>query len=166
LFSSFSAIGDNSQEYLRFQKFETMVIAETDVIDAAGYLAGTWLVSRRIRLRATGSRGCFEGTASFVWEGDRLIFRESGTLKLGGYEGTASQSYSLQLMSSTIRVYFANGAPFHEFELSANGYDVTHHCGSDRYFGRYRLIGPDKWSLAWHVRGRQKDYVMRTMYRR
>jgi hypothetical protein len=134
------------------------------VIRPADFLAGDWIIKRRIRVRRTATRGSLEGRASVSRDGHH--FSEQGLLRLDRREAVASQRYAFTFHGPVVRVHFRDGSFFHEFELRASGYTAIYHCGPDQYVARYRVLDPDVWSLTWCVRGPRKDYDMRTLYRR
>jgi hypothetical protein len=136
------------------------------IMRPAGFLTGDWIMTRRIRLRRTATRGFLAGRVSIRADGHRSSLDEQGLLRLDGREAMASQRYSLSYRGAAVQVHFRNGSFFHEFELRAQGYTAIYHCGEDQYIGRYRVLDPDAWSLTWCVRGPRKDYDMRTLYRR
>ena len=132
----------------------------------ADFLAGDWIMTRRIRFRRTATRGFLDGCASVRADGQHSSLNEQGLLRLDGREAMASQRYVLTFRGAVVQVHFRNGSFFHEFELHRSGYTAIYHCGADQYVGRYRVLDCDVWSLIWCVRGPRKDYDMRTLYRR
>jgi hypothetical protein len=136
------------------------------IAQPAEFLAGDWIMTRRIRFRGTATRGLLEGRASVRTDGHHSSLNEQGLLRLDGREAMASQRYALTFRGAVVQVHFRNGSFFHEFELRRCGYTTIYHCGPDQYVGRYRVVDPDVWSLIWCVRGPRKNYDMRTLYRR
>jgi hypothetical protein len=132
----------------------------------ADFLAGDWIMTRRIRFRRTATRGFLDGCASVRAEGHHSSLSEQGLLRLDGREAMTSQRYALTFRGAVVQVHFRSGSFFHEFELRERGYTAIYHCGADQYVGRYRVLDCDVWSLIWCVRGPRKDYDMRTLYRR
>jgi len=61
-------------------------------------------------------------------------------------------------------VRFDDGRPFHTLDLSTGRAEVEHDCAPDRYRGRYRINGEDRWTLAWQVRGPRKQMIIATRY--
>lgn len=139
----------------------------------ADFFAGSWQLTRRIRDRRAGTAGRLVGQARFVVgpgngavpEG--LAYEETGTLTFGAHEGPASQRYLyLPTGESAAEVRFGDGRFFHALDLATGLAEVAHLCGEDFYRGRYRVLSPDCWWLAWDVRGPRKDYRMATRYQR
>jgi len=105
--------------------------------------------------------------ARFTPEPGGLRYNESGTLIFGSYQGPAIQSYAFVCLTpSTAAVQFEDGRPFHDLDLTAGRADIVHACAPDLYRGRYRVGGPESWSLAWIVTGPRKRLRIATRYRR
>lgn len=131
-----------------------------------GDFAGRWRIERRIEDRLSGAGGRFDGEAVFVPEGERLIYRERGELRLGDGPGfTAERTYLWRDEGGRIAVDFADGRPFHAFDPGAD--PAAHHlCIADDYRVRYDFSGWPEWRAEWTVTGPRKDYTMRSVYRR
>jgi hypothetical protein len=128
-------------------------------------LAGRWTVERTLEDAALGA-GTFTGEAVFGPEGDGLLWREEGRLRLGAYDGPAARTLRIVPDGSGWLVRFADGRPFHPLDLREGACAVAHPCGEDRYEGVYRVIGPDELDIRWRVRGPAKDGVIASRYRR
>ena len=110
--------------------------------------------------------GTFAGEAVFAPEGDGLLWREQGRLRLGAYDGPATRTLRIVPDGTGWLVRFADGRPFHPLDLREGTCAVAHPCGEDRYEGVYRVSGPDELEVRWCVRGPAKDGVIETRYRR
>jgi hypothetical protein len=138
-----------------------------------GSLAGRWAIERSIE----PGIGHFAGTATFSpLRTDVLHYREDGELVLAtGYTGTAYREYVYVLSGESIEIRFAvagePGAVMHTLHLAqsddqpAEAADV-HLCRSDRYTGRYRFEGDDRFTVWMDVAGPEKDYQTTTIFRR
>jgi hypothetical protein len=66
----------------------------------------------------------------------------------------------------TFSVFFTDGRFFHRAAVADGIACVTHDCAPDLYRGRYRFIGPDRWSLSWRITGPRKDLVISSVFSR
>jgi hypothetical protein len=128
-------------------------------------LPGRWTVERTLEDAALGS-GTFAGEALFAPDGDGLVWRERGRLRLGAYEGPAARTLRIEPDGGGWLVRFADGRPFHALDLRDGACAVAHACGEDRYEGEYRVTGPDELEVRWRVRGPAKDGRITSVYRR
>jgi Family of unknown function (DUF6314) len=128
-------------------------------------LAGRWTVERTLEDAVLGA-GTFAGEAVFAPEGDGLLWREQGRLRLGAYDGPAARTLRIVPDGAGWLVRFADGRPFHPLDLRDGACEVAHPCGEDRYDGIYRLVGPDELDVRWRVRGPEKDARIASLYRR
>ena len=136
--------------------------------DLRAYLSGTWRIARRIDGRRLGVIGRLEGVASFAPTAQGLQYDEVGTLEFSTYRGCVTQRYLFDVddTSAMGEVHFADGRPFHIFDLSTGVADVAHDCGADRYRGRYRTFCADGWAIVWNVAGPRKRLSIATRYSR
>ena len=106
------------------------------------YLSGEWTVRRRIN----HDPDAFGGTASFTPDAaGGLIWRETGTLRLGEYRGPAGRV----LIVGGEEVRFEDGRPFHPFRAGA----LEHRCGPDTYQGEWTVHGHGAFTVRWAVSG-------------
>jgi hypothetical protein len=129
------------------------------------FLPGRWTVERTVTDAALGE-GTFAGEAVFEPDGDELVWRERGRLRLGAYEGPAARTLRIVADGDGWLVRFADGRPFHALDLREGACAVAHPCGEDRYEGEYRVTGPDELLVRWRVRGPAKDGLIASRYRR
>ncbi len=131
------------------------------------FLAGSWAIGRSIRDRRSGQRGWFEGQATMAPGPGGLAYRETGRLRFGGHCGEAWAEYRfVPVGAAGASVLFPDGRLFHRLDLGAGIADVEHRCGADLYRGRYRVTGPDRWTLLWVVAGPAKALIIRSRYDR
>ena len=128
------------------------------------YLAGRWRVVRIGRDRARGTRHILTGTARFApAAGGGLTLDEAVTWTVGGQRLEGERRYRFTFSAPwRAAVWFADGRPFHDLDLTAGAADVAHDCPPDSYKGRYRLTGLDSFRVIWRVRGPHKDLVLTT----
>lgn len=144
---------------------ESPVRPATAVPDLAGFLAGEWRLRRRVRDRAARRCGRLVGAAHVESRGGTLHYRETGTLSVAGWTGTAEQRYRFELRGGArAHVAFADGRPFHVLDLSAGLALVAHDCPPDAYRGRYVVSGADAWRLSWRVLGPRKNIIISTLF--
>jgi hypothetical protein len=128
-------------------------------LDPIEYLAGRWTVQRRLTDLQTRTEGEFAGVAEFGADG---TWTETGRLRFGGYDGEARRV--LRVVDGAVE--FADGRPFHPFDLSAGACAVEHLCGDDRYAGAYAVLGPDELRVVWLITGPRKRQHIESVYRR
>jgi len=134
-----------------------------------GFLSGDWLVDRAITDRRSGQHGVFEGRARFrpAGSGHSLEFTEDGELQFGCHRGPARRSLRYAARpDGSADVRFADGRDFYRMDLRSGTCAADHPCRADRYHVRVTLLGPDRFAETWQVTGPDKDYEMRTTYRR
>ena len=138
------------------------------VADLRAYLAGAWEIRRSLEDALRGQRGSFDGSAAFTPDDDGgLAYREEGRLALGSFETLAHQSYRYGFPASHFaEVSFDDGRPFHDLDLSAGQWEVEHLCAADLYRGRFRVEGPERWSVIWTVAGPRKDQRLESLFLR
>jgi hypothetical protein len=114
------------------------------------------------------------GTATFSPEGEHLVYREEGVLRLvDGTEVRGEREYIYGSRQDGFAVYFRERPPrlFHEVRLvetdrgQLNGH-AEHECGKDHYFSTYQLRTDGGLIIRHAVCGSRKDYVINTTYRR
>lgn len=137
------------------------------ITDLAGFLHGTWQLSRDI-LDADGAvMGAFTGVGVFDPDGGLLRYHESGRLRLGDHHGEASRSLRYQPEGSArCTVWFDDGHFFHDLRLDTGFWRVGHPCQQDRYEGTFEVLAPNRWQQCWYVSGPGKKYSLTTRYTR
>lgn len=134
------------------------------------YFLGEWRLVRLIRDCRAGQSYRLDGAARFSAtdpQGQEALYSETGSFEAGGIQLQTERRYHYRwLANGTAEVRFADGRPFHDLAPQDGLCRVTHLCGADLYRGRYRLLGPDRWRLAWHVTGPRKALVLSAEYRR
>lgn len=137
-----------------------------DTLEPDAYLPGSWTVERALEDAALGA-GRFEGVATFSPSPDGgLEWVETGRLVLGAYDGPARRRLLVRREAGGWMVRFDDGRAFHPLALRTTADPVVHPCGEDVYDGRYEVVGPDAFDVAWHVRGPAKDQRISSRYRR
>ena len=137
------------------------------ILDLKAFLQGTWRLSRTIEDRRAGQRGRLDGQAVFAPQGEGLVYRERGLLRLGAFEDPAERVYRYGFSRpQRAEVAFEDGSPFHSLELSESGWWVEHRCRNDLYRGLFRLAAPGAWEAVWLVTGPRKDHRLVTRYNR
>lgn len=145
----------------------------TDVDDTLAFLIGTWSLERTLDDRRTGRLGSFTGTAVVApvdRDGGSALeqarYEETGTLRLGTYEGPARRELVLARAGGGVQVLFSDGRPFFHLELRAGRCRAEHPCRADLYEIGFELGGPDLIRERWRVRGPSKAYEALTTWRR
>ncbi len=137
------------------------------ILDLKAFLQGTWRLSRTMEDRRAGQRGRFDGQAVFAPQGEGLVYRERGLLRLGTFEDPAERVYRYGFSApARAEVAFEDGSRFHSLELSEAGWRVEHRCRNDLYRGLFRLASPGAWEAVWLVTGPRKDHRLVTRYTR
>ena len=138
------------------------------VSDLRAYLSGAWRVTREIDDRRAGQHDAFTGTAHFRADGDDLVYEETGTLQLGGYEGEAARvyRYCFPQRCDQADVQFDDGLPFHQLTLTNGSWSGVHLCDPDTYDGMVTTVGLDSWRSLWTVVGPRKDMELVTLFER
>lgn len=140
--------------------------AVTDPESFLAALAGEWRLEREIEDRRARERGRFSGVATFRWEGGRLCYDEAGELRLPGRAPLAgARRYFWSVEDGRMQVRFADGRPFHTFELAARP-ATRHDCPPDTYAGTYDFSAWPDWTVVWDVTGPRKAYRARSLYQR
>lgn len=138
-----------------------------EIVDTLGFLVGTWQVRRSIEDHQSGIRGSFEGKATLTQPpftcdlalGKRAHYDETGELHFGSHVGQARRSLEyLRLDDATAMLYFTNGRPFIDLDLSGGTWQSIHLCGDDRYEIAICARSSDVVEERWRVQGPTKDY--------
>lgn len=138
-----------------------------EVADLKSFLQGPWRVVRKMVDRRAGLSGRLDGVAAFEPAGAGLVYRESGLLRLGGYEGRTARVYRYAFAApGRAEVTFEDGKPFHVLDLTGGAWSAIHRCRDDLYRGAFRATAPDAWEAVWQVTGPRKDHTLTTRYRR
>lgn len=137
------------------------------VPDLADFLVGSWSLRRTI-LASDGQRlGEFTGSGEFTPAGTVLEYRERGTLRFGGYQGSASRELRYHVTGpGQAAVYFDYGDFFHELDLRRGYWNTSHPCRDDLYRGEFEVLDSGTWWQCWEVSGPTKNHVLRTRFRR
>ncbi len=145
------------------------------ILDLQAFLQGTWRLSRTIEDRRAGQRGRLDGQAVFAPQGEGLVYRERGVLRLGACTGPAERVYRYGFPApacapgrapARAEVAFQDGRPFHDLDLSHGRWSVVHRCRDDLYRGSFEIEDRDRWTALWRVSGPRKDQVLRGRYDR
>jgi hypothetical protein len=138
------------------------------VADLKAFLSGSWRIDRCLLDRRHSVAGKMIGEARFSPETNSLLYQERGSMTFGSYEGSVEQTHRYEFPDGTSRasVYFHDGRPFHELDLSRGLAFVAHACGADFYQGRFTALDDRRWQSAWNVAGPRKDQSIRTLYTR
>ena len=145
------------------------------IVDTLGFLLGTWRIARSIEDHQTGTRGSFEGTATLTEAPigckatleARAHYDEAGELRFGTYTGQAHRSLEYrQLHDVTVMLYFADGRPFVDLDLSTGAWQSNHLCGDDRYEIATLLRSRNIVQERWRVQGPMTNYEAITIHTR
>lgn len=131
-------------------------------------LIGEWSLEREIP-----GRGRMKGRAWFtLLDAKTALYEESGELCLeGGQTLHSRQSYVYEKTEEGFAVRFADTRElFHVMRFVASGDDLvaeaSHVCLNDLYLSGYTVRADGSFEVRHQVRGPQKDYLIRTVYRR
>ena len=126
---------------------------------------GNWKIAREITDFRILESGKLEGQAEFKTTDAGLYYHERGTLHFaGGAPVLAERSYLWLFDKSEVHVAYADGAPFHSFELKGAPDASPHLCGEDTYKGMYSFVAFPQWQVTWTVEGPRKNYRSVTRY--
>jgi len=130
--------------------------------------AGLWTLERRIEDRRTGETGEMLGQAEFRSDGERLVYEETGSLRIGNRPVLrAGRRLRWQAApDGAIEVLFEDGRAFHRIAADRPVPSDTHVCQPDIYHVEYDLRDWPRWQAVWRVVGPAKDYRLVTFYRR
>ncbi|MBA4802653.1 MAG: hypothetical protein H2040_12405 [Euryhalocaulis sp.] len=127
------------------------------VADLAAYLTGRWRLDRTMRDHRAGQTGTMTGVLEIAPDGESHAWRERAELAMGAYRGPAWRDYRLGFVTPRrAAVYFDDGRPFHELDLSDGFCRQRHDCPPDLYSGVFIAFGADRWQMRWRVRGPKK----------
>jgi hypothetical protein len=132
--------------------------------------AGRWRLVKEITDRRAGTRGRFEGVASFTPDADGLAYLEEGLLHLGGAAPLLSTRRYLWRAApgggaDAAEVCFEDGRPFHALRFAPR-WAAEHHCAPDHYRVHYSFSDWPAWQASWDVTGPRKNYAILASYRR
>ncbi len=110
-----------------------------------------------IKTRMWGSR---KGLPHFyLWGGQRLRYKELGTIHLNNYEGDFYQSYHYDFPEpGALKVSYITGDTFYRVDSPDEKIRVA--CGADIYEGSIFMVSENKWLQTWRVNGPHKKYHM------
>jgi Family of unknown function (DUF6314) len=137
------------------------------VLDALGFLIGTWHLDRSIEDHRAGTRGSFVGEASLIETKtdsgsgalERARYDEVGELRFGAYRGPASRALDyLRLDAASVLLCFVDGRPYIDLDLRTGTCERIHNCGEDRYEVKVVVRSHDVLEEHWAVEGPEKDY--------
>ena len=144
--------------------------ARAEVVDLAGFLAGTWRLDREL-LDATGrtTSGRFTGCGTFTPDAEvpgLLRYVERGTAQFGSHQGPAARRLGYLVDGARAQVDFDDGRFFHDLDLRAGAWEVEHLCRADLYRGRFEVDDEHRWRQQWTVTGPHKDQRIHTVLTR
>ena len=134
------------------------------------FLHGNWQAYRTLTDFLLGRPGSFDGQAAFAaapaeagLPAGALAYQETGELRFGGHRGPASRSLLfLPEADGAAEVLFADRRPFYRLDLRSGRWQAEHPCREDQYLVSVLVLGPDRFTEHWRVRGPGKDYEMTT----
>ncbi|MDQ6840372.1 MAG: DUF6314 family protein [Actinomycetota bacterium] len=141
------------------------------VVDTLEFLVGTWRVVRSIEDHRTGTRGLFEGTADVAYASSRpdgavdvrARYEEMGELRFGTHRGQAHrQLHYLRLDDATVMLFFIDGRPFVDLDLTTGAWRSNHPCGKDHYEIATFVASGTVIEERWRVQGPAKNYQAST----
>jgi hypothetical protein len=139
--------------------------ADAKPADLRRYFRGRWSLLRRIEDRRRDLPGTLLGEARFEDHATGLLYRETGRLRLGHYDGRCHQSYFYGFPDAgRVEVRFADGRFFHALDLTNDIAEAEHLCAQDHYRTRVELTGAHRWTSRWQVLGPAKDLILTTWY--
>lgn len=131
------------------------------------FLHGPWRFERKVHDTLIDQQGDCLGDASFLADGDKLIYREEGELKMGDIETNTEREYHYTFPAPSLaEVRFPDGRFFHVLDLTKGIVRVEHQCGEDTYHGLSRVLSDKAWLSVWRVTGPKKNQVITTHYLR
>ncbi len=137
------------------------------VADLRAFLEGAWSLTRTVLDRRSGACGRLSGKAIFETEGEGLLYRENGVLRLGARDYDVSQIYRYRFPEpERADITFDHGGYFHTLDLSSGRWSAEHLCNEDLYRGAFRAAGAGGWRVVWRILGPRKDQVLKTRYLR
>jgi len=159
------------------EPFESHDPAPVTIHHLRRFLYGRWSLERRISDRRGRQSGRLSGFAVFsqpetVPESSRvavdaLVWTERGLMQLGDFSSDVARTYRCVFPATDRgKVLFSDGRYFHDLDLTAGTWRVTHPCGEDLYTGVYHAVSSDRLRVRWWVSGPRKDYTLDTVYHR
>ncbi len=141
-----------------------------DVSDTFSLLLGNWSLRRELDDRISGHRGVFEGVATVILDPEDpsvAAYEECGRVEFGSHSGPSHRALKLtRLPDGAVAVWFADGRPFFELDLSCGNAEALHPCHADDYRLAFELHSDELIVERWQVRGPNKDYDAETVWRR
>ena len=119
-------------------------------------LLGTWKFTRHIVDNMAGVKRNATGELT-ITENE---WNETGEMDGGDF----FQSYKLN-MENNFTVSFNDGRLFYELENINEKQTISHLCGDDLYEGIWELNNNNLF-IQWIVKGKTKDYIMKTEYKK
>ena len=120
------------------------------------FIPSTWNFNRIIDDRLTGQSLLANGVLDLT----QNQWQENGTMDGNPFFQVYAIAYQKELCVS-----FSDGREFYRIDSPIGTYEISHLCGEDLYTGLW--VGNDRCiNLQWDVKGKRKDYTMRTTYQR
>ena len=138
------------------------------IVDLKKWLRGTWQINREIRDLEHQVVGHFEGLLTFTDdEFNNLAAHEEGETTFGAHHGLATSNLIYHFPSlSVAKVLFHDRRYFHDLDLRLGFWKVGHHCGSDRYVGRFTVQSERRLDIDWSIKGPNKKLEIKTVLMR
>lgn len=135
---------------------------------------GTWAVQRSIKDNLAASLGVFRGTATLsvgcscaALDTSHARYLEEGMHYFNGRVTPAQRRLEFApLVGNAVAVYFSDGRPFYDFDISHMTASRIHMCGDDEYEITIQVISSQLMQEFWRVRGPAKNYDAVTQMRR
>jgi hypothetical protein len=111
------------------------------VEDTFAFVLGNWALTRTIDDQRSGNCGRFEGTSSVVelqvrghLDARRASYEEAGELAFGPHVGPAHRHLDyVRRGDAAVMIYFGDGRPYLDLDLTAGEWRAEHVCGEDLY---------------------------------
>ncbi len=141
-----------------------------EILEPLDFLVGSWDIVRSITDYQSDIQSSFEGTGSFAFMPlaesavDQLMrYDEFGVLHLGDHHSGARRSLDYRLITrSMVMLYFTDGRPFVDLDLTDGQWTSSHLCGDDLYDISTLVRSETTIEELWHVRGPSKSYEATT----
>ena len=136
----------------------------TEILDI---LQGNWDFERCVSYPTVSLKGTavFEPLAK-----NTLSYHESGTYVFDSTEYDFFQKRTFYFENNSIVIFKNDGALLHQFDGINTLYPSTsthlHLCGSDTYHCVLTLNSTINFSMHYSIKGPNKDYTIRTLYRK
>ena len=129
---------------------------------------GRWSIRRHILDLDSEWLGRFDGSADFAPIDDGLHYREEGQLQFGGMTAIRAERVYIWTFPEPdrVRILFADGTHFHDFDPHQSRPQATHYCDPDEYDVTYDFSRWPEWRAEWRVEGPRKDYRLVSIYSR